>query len=245
MKERRKIFRKKRGKNKRSNRKGQVWIETVIYTLIALIMIGAVLAFIKPKIQEIQDKAIIDQSIQVLDYIDGQIKSAALGGEGNRRVTEFVLKKGTLEIDARSESEKLIFTMEDSRSTYSEPGIPVRSGNIEILTEKKGRLNTVRLTISYIDKYDFFFNGDQNGRKTITKSSTPNKISMENMGVKEIEVPPGSTLDIVACPAYLPFPCDKDDNLGYTKETCYKINKGAIQCTHLDKRTMINFKLVS
>ena len=54
---------KKRGLvSKRSDKKAQVWIETVIYTLIALALIGTVLAFVKPKIQEIQDKIVKIQS---------------------------------------------------------------------------------------------------------------------------------------------------------------------------------------
>ena len=38
---------------------GQVWVETVTYTLIAIVMIGLVLSFAKPKIEELQDKTII------------------------------------------------------------------------------------------------------------------------------------------------------------------------------------------
>ena len=38
--------------------KAQVWIETVIYLLIAFIMIGMVLAFVKPKLEDIKDKSI-------------------------------------------------------------------------------------------------------------------------------------------------------------------------------------------
>ena len=52
----------KRGKRK----KGQIWVETVIYTLIAFAMIGLALSFVKPKIDEIQDRGIIEQSITLL-----------------------------------------------------------------------------------------------------------------------------------------------------------------------------------
>ena len=36
--------------------KGQVWVETVLYTLIGLALIGVVLAIITPKINETRDK---------------------------------------------------------------------------------------------------------------------------------------------------------------------------------------------
>ena len=43
--------------------KGQIWVETMVYTLIAFALIGIVLMFVKPKIEEIQDTSIIEQSI--------------------------------------------------------------------------------------------------------------------------------------------------------------------------------------
>ena len=45
------------------NCRGQVWIETVIYTLIAFALIATALTYIKPKIEEIQDKAIVENMI--------------------------------------------------------------------------------------------------------------------------------------------------------------------------------------
>ena len=68
--------------------KGQIWVETVIYTLIALILIGSVLVFITPRIQEIQDRAIIEQSIEMLQNIDSIISSVVIGGAGNKRIIE-------------------------------------------------------------------------------------------------------------------------------------------------------------
>jgi uncharacterized membrane-anchored protein YitT (DUF2179 family) len=56
-------------------RKGQVWIETVIYTLIAFVMIGLVLSYATPKIQELQDQAIIQQSIDMMKQIDSTIST--------------------------------------------------------------------------------------------------------------------------------------------------------------------------
>ena len=57
----------KRGYTK--NKRGQIWVETMVYTLIAFALIGLVLAFVKPKIQETQDKAIIEQSVNILKDI--------------------------------------------------------------------------------------------------------------------------------------------------------------------------------
>ena len=52
------------------DKKAQVWVETVIYTLIAFIMIGTVVTFAKPKIEEIQDKVILEQSLKLINDIN-------------------------------------------------------------------------------------------------------------------------------------------------------------------------------
>src|SRR3989344_7965453 len=77
--------------------KGQVWVETVVYTLIAFALIGLVLAFVKPKIEEIQDKGLVDQSVEVLEEIDSVIGN--IGSAGNQRVLSLGISKGTLNID--------------------------------------------------------------------------------------------------------------------------------------------------
>src|SRR4030042_4013421 len=98
------------------SRSGQVWIETVIYTLIAFVMIGLVLSFAKPKIEEMQDKAILQQSTDMMKQIDSTILT--IGASGNQRVLEIGIKEGTLKIDCQND--KMIFEME-SKSIYSEP----------------------------------------------------------------------------------------------------------------------------
>ena len=64
---------------KRGNR-GQVWIETIIYTSIALLMIGLVLAYAKPKIEEFQDKATLEQSLEMVKEIDSTIMTIGVSG---------------------------------------------------------------------------------------------------------------------------------------------------------------------
>ena len=56
-------------------KRGQVWIETVTYTLVAFVLIGLVLSFVKPKIEELQDQAIIEQSTSMIKEIDSILHS--------------------------------------------------------------------------------------------------------------------------------------------------------------------------
>ena len=168
---------KKRGKSN-INRLGQVWIETVIYTLIALVMIGAVLAFVKPKIEEMQDKAIIEQSMGVIEGIDGEILSVVKGGQGNKRIIPVVIKKGSLIINGEEDS--ISFYIE-GKYAFSEPGIDVDIAGITARTEKAGKISKITLTKSYKDRYDIKFNL-KDEIKRLEKSPTPYKISIINSG---------------------------------------------------------------
>ena len=187
--------------------KGQIWIDTVIYTLIALIMIGAVLTFVKPKIEEIQDKAVIDQTIGIMDGFDQQINSVSEGGTGNIRIMDVQVKKGNLNIYCSPnnpddlEANKIVYSLEGTRSEYGEPCVgtvetpcssidAVPYGNIDVLTEKKGNLNDVSLTLDYqtesrLNKYiSLECNGaPSNTKLTLSQSQTPYKIQITNLGV--------------------------------------------------------------
>jgi len=158
------------------NRRGQIWVETIIYTLIAFALIGLVLAFVKPKIEEIQDKGIIEQSISVLEDIDLIIKT--LGDPGNQRIINLGISKGIFSIDG--ENNKLFFEIE-SRYIYSEPGRNITIGNIIVLTEKKGKINDVTLTRNYEGEYDITYQ-NMNELKEIGKTSTSYTLLIANKG---------------------------------------------------------------
>ena len=157
--------------------KGQIWIETVIYTLIALVLIGAVLAFIVPKIQEVKDKAVVGQSMNILQNIDQIISSVVLGGPGNKRIIDIRIEKGSLTIDGKEN--KITFELE-SPYEYSQEGESISIGKIMVLTKKLGSSNKITLTSNY-DNYNLTYDGKEES-KTITHSPTPYKLSIENKG---------------------------------------------------------------
>ncbi len=155
---------------------GQVWIETVIYTLIAFVMIGLILSFAKPKIQEIQDQAILQQSTDMMKEIDSTIST--LGSAGNQRILEIGIKEGELKIDG--ENDKIIFQM-DSQAVYSEPGKIIKDGNVAVYTEKKTDYNIVTLTLDYSVNYNIKFGGVDE-IKIVSKATTPYKLYILNGG---------------------------------------------------------------
>src|SRR3989344_6592720 len=123
-------------------RKGDIWVETVIYTLIALTMMGLVLAFVVPKIDEIQDKSVIEQSVNLMKDMNNVILSVVQGGPGNKRLVEATIKKGALIIDGSDD--KIFFTMETDY-VYSQHDEEINIGNIKAITKKVGGTNNVTL----------------------------------------------------------------------------------------------------
>ncbi len=160
---------------------GQVWIETVVYTLIAFVILGAILGFAKPKIEQLQDKSIIEQSIKMLGDIDSTIEEIQ-AVSGNKREIELTIKKGSLNIDAVND--QIIFEIESSY-TYSEPEIPITKGNIKIINNKIGKINKINATINYAGKYDLTF-ASKDKSELLAKSSAPYKLFISNEGETKI-----------------------------------------------------------
>jgi hypothetical protein len=170
----------KRGNLKRGkfigNYRGQVWVETVIYLLIAFAMMGLVLSFIRPKIEELRDKAIIEQSLEIMKDIDNLI--VTIGSPGNKRLLEVGIRKGSLTIN--SENDTLLFEME-SRYMYTEPGQTIDIGNIQAITVARGDVNTITLERDFSEEYNLTYKGEET-TKTLAKVSAPYSLYLTNEG---------------------------------------------------------------
>ncbi len=157
-------------------KRGQVWVETVIYTLIAFVIIGGVLAYAKPKIQEMQDKTLIEQSEKILQDFDSVISN--IGEAGNQREIRVEIKKGKMIIDGKND--RIIFEIQSSYE-YSEPDVEFSEGDIVGITKKSGNFFNVSLTANYFDKKNISYNNkDEN--LYLTKSSTGYKLFLKNIG---------------------------------------------------------------
>ncbi len=163
--------------------KGQVWLETVIYILIGLVLIGLVLSFIIPKINERKDRIIVEQALISLNLFDSKIKEVIETGQYNKRVIEFSMQRGSLYID--SEMNKIIFVLRDLTKPYSQPGINIPLGRVVLRTEQDRRTNSVNLTLQYGLGTDLTFDGGQNTKK-FNPSTIPYKFAIENQGIKDI-----------------------------------------------------------
>jgi hypothetical protein len=174
------ILKDKKGQSpiifQKKNSKGQVWVETVVYLLLAFVMMGLVLSFIKPKIEEMRDKTIIEQTVEVIKEIDNSI--ITIGSPGNRRLLEVGIRKGTLNIDA--ETNAVIFEME-SAYAYSEAGATIQSGNVEVTTEETARNYKVIIKRDFSQEYDLTYDNQQLP-KALTKSPTSYNLYITNKG---------------------------------------------------------------
>ena len=155
-------------------KKGQVWIETVIYTLIGLTIIGLVLAVAIPKINSKKDEVMINQAVQALGDIDNKVYEVQRS-LANRRTVNLEIGKGRLIINMENDSISWVL---DSKFKYSEPGIEVPMGNLKVLTEETDPW-TVILKLDYA--VDIRFEEMTVGTKELDSAPTPYKLMIEKL----------------------------------------------------------------
>jgi len=126
-------------------KRGQVWVETVIYTLIGIAIIGIVLAVAKPKIDQKKDEIAIDQAIESLSKINEKIY-AVRSAVGNRRSIELKISSGEITFDETED--KIIWELK-SRFEYSEEGVTIPVGNINVTTTRESGNWKVSLESGY------------------------------------------------------------------------------------------------
>ena len=163
------------------NKKGQVWVETVIYTLIGLVLIGTVLAFAVPFINEQKDRVTIEKTSESMNALDNVILNTKGKGIGNKREFNFLIGQGGLTVYGGENEIK--FKIEGSRHAYSEPGftINIAGTNLKANTRKNGDRFDVTLTLDYDEKIDITYD-ESNELKVFTAAPNPYNLIVENLG---------------------------------------------------------------
>lgn len=155
------------------DKRGQIWVETVIYTLIGLAIIGLVLAGALPKINQKKDEMTISRSIEALGEVDNKIYEVSRAA-GNRRVVNLEIRKGAFIVNPIDETLSWVL---DSSFAYSEVDLTVPFGNINVTTTQDGDYE-VTLKIGY--NMDLRYEGEVEKRFDI--APTPYRIVIENLG---------------------------------------------------------------
>ena len=161
------------------NRKGQIWVETALYALIILALIGLVLAFVSPRIEEEKDRILVEQTIESLNVFDDKINAVLEKGEGNRRVVEFGMRRGELYFN--SSSEEIVFSIKDLKKPYSEPDIGIDFGRIKVISVEGKKTSSIHLSLDYKTLANLTFGGKEEDKK-FNPTITPYKFSIENLG---------------------------------------------------------------
>ena len=180
-------MRKKRGK------KSQVWVETVIYTLIGLAIMGGLIAAVTPRINKMLDKATLEQTIASLDNIDDQIRGT-LASAGNQWPIEVTLKKGEYVIDGQNNS--IYYVLRNTNYLASQLNDPVRLSTQEgivMLTRENAKKNyDVYLTLSYASLGINLTYAGADTPKTLTPASVSYKLLIINQDGpnKQVDIRP-------------------------------------------------------
>ncbi len=171
----------KKGREKR----GQIWVETVIYTLIGVVLLGMVLAFALPEIQKQKDKKIIEDSINAMNHLDNLIEEVKELGPGNKRKLDLAIRKGVLVFN--SSDNRLNFKIEDSEYKASEIGSSVGlQGNLMLETEKDRGNYFIQIWREF-NSVNITFNGENNVDE-LTKSSNSYSLIVENQGGDPVNI---------------------------------------------------------
>ena len=159
--------------------RAQIWVETVIYTVIGLAIIGIILAMATPAINEYKDEVVIEQTLETLNRINGLILDVEDASPGTRRSVEVSIKRGSLIIN--NSGDNIIYTLEKTELQYSEIGEEVKQGDIKVRTEEEGEKYNIFLTLSY-DDIDLTYNGNEEAKK-FSQAATPYTLFVENNGM--------------------------------------------------------------
>jgi hypothetical protein len=151
------------------NKRGQIWIETAM-----------------PRISEARDKSIVEQTIQSMNVFDGKISEILDKGAGNTRYVDLLIKRGAFYVNSSANS--LIFILTGLGKPYSEVGVNINVGQIDLITEKMQTDYKVILALNYSKQgINITYNGEEKEAKADI-APTPHRFLLENRGSEVIDV---------------------------------------------------------
>ena len=158
-------------------KRGQIWVETAIYTLIGLTIISIVLSIAIPQIEKIKERSLIKETIIALSQLNNEIQKVEQSA-GSVKIVFFRIAKGKLEID--SKQDKIVYTLENTKLEFSESNQTIKERDIILLTERHGQRFNIILGLHY-ENLNITYNG-KNEIKTLFAASSPYEIRIENVG---------------------------------------------------------------
>lgn len=162
------------------NKNGQVWIETVLYTLIGISLIALVLAFAMPKINEMKDKAVVEQTINSLNSLDDRI-NVVLQATGNKRLWELTIKRGEFYIN--SSTDEAIIVISDLGKPYMEVGSEVDFGKVKVASSQGSKYYIATMRLDYSNELNITYMSDDLKDVKFSPAPTPYRFTIESTGI--------------------------------------------------------------
>lgn len=162
----------------KKGKKAQVWVETVIYTLIGLVIITILLSILKPAIDRKQDQILIESSVGMIENFENVIEEVTYYGVGNTRPVDMRITKGKLEIDGVNDEIRFLI---NTKYKYSQPDEVIERGSLKIQTIEKQESYDLTVTLSYKDKFNITWN-NKDTINAFQRAPSPYTISVMNKG---------------------------------------------------------------
>jgi hypothetical protein len=127
----------------KTNKRGEVWISAVLYTLIAVLALVLILEAGLPILERLKDRATFTKTKDVLLNLDKHIEEVANEGEGSQRIVSLEVKEGNL----RFTNNQVTWEME-TKNQLVDPRTSTTVGNLIITSN--ANVNTYETEDSYI-----------------------------------------------------------------------------------------------
>ncbi len=147
----------------RSNKKAQVWVSAIIYTLVAILALVLILNTGIPVLTEMKDRATFEKTKDIMQDLDSQITEIANQGIGSQATVSFDIKEGEIKF----QNNQLVWEIE-TKSEIISPRSSTKSGNLIIASNANVRtIETDDFFImeSYIENDTFRFAANKKGSK--------------------------------------------------------------------------------
>ena len=156
-------------------KRGGIWISAILYMAMGIVILSIILAVGLPAINKMKDSYNVRQTKELMIGLDDNIRNVYHEGPGSQRIVNLEIGRGDFVINPDLD----IVTWEiESSAILSELNVPVKEGNLEILTNTtnvEGKYG-VKLTLDYlISDLNITYDGPQ-------ELSGSTKLSILNKG---------------------------------------------------------------
>ena len=161
-------------------KRGQIWVETMIYTLIGLTVISAVLGVAIPRINQYTDETILSKTTEAFLTLNKAMTETMTEATGNRREVEILIRKG--EIFFEPNNNYIYYILRGTKFRYSQPDQVIKQGDITTLTKTNGRAYDIYLLLNYTSQNINMTVQGKKANQTLSKASAPYKLLLQNEG---------------------------------------------------------------